>query len=125
MYVRTKIVKGHTYYQIVEGIRDSDKVRQRVVLSLGRGVPILRADDIVEGADLPAMLGLARRRLAGMREQRRFAATCVGTSKARERRLARLDGQIGVLTRKAEVLASIIKKGLLGTREELAEPEAG
>src|SRR5262249_5810833 len=28
--------RGHTYYQVVEGVRDFHKVRQRVVASLGR-----------------------------------------------------------------------------------------
>jgi hypothetical protein len=125
MYVRTKTVKGHTYYQIVEGVRDGEKVRQRVVLALGRGVPILGDDDIAEGVDLPAMLGLARRRLAGMRGQCRFVAERVGTSKARERRLARLDREIAALTRKVEILAGIIEKGLLSAREAMAQPAVG
>jgi hypothetical protein len=33
MYVRSKVVKGQTYYQIVEEVRDGDKVRQRVVIA--------------------------------------------------------------------------------------------
>jgi hypothetical protein len=35
MYVRTKIAKGHTYYQIVEGRREEGRVRQHVLCSLG------------------------------------------------------------------------------------------
>ena len=35
MYVRSKIVKGRTYYQIVEGVRFGSAVRQKVVMSLG------------------------------------------------------------------------------------------
>jgi hypothetical protein len=124
MYARTKVAKGHTYYQIVEGVRDGDKVRQRVILALGRGVPTIHlgCDSITEDLDPPAMLGFMRRRLAGMRQRRRFAAECVGTSKTRERRLAGLDRQIAALTRKVEILAGIIKNGLLSTREAMAQP---
>src|SRR5262249_47572950 len=36
MYVRSKVVKGETYFQIVEGVRHGQRVRQRLVLALGR-----------------------------------------------------------------------------------------
>jgi hypothetical protein len=36
VYVRSKIAKGETYYQIVEGVREGPRVRQRVVIALGR-----------------------------------------------------------------------------------------
>jgi hypothetical protein len=29
MYVRGLVVKGHTYFRIVEGVREGPKVRQR------------------------------------------------------------------------------------------------
>jgi hypothetical protein len=35
VFIRSKVVKGHTYYQIVEGVRTGPKVRQRIVLALG------------------------------------------------------------------------------------------
>jgi hypothetical protein len=38
MFIRSKVVKGHTYYQMVRGDRDPEtgKVRQTIVLALGR-----------------------------------------------------------------------------------------
>jgi hypothetical protein len=36
MYVRRRVVKGNVYFQIVEGVREGPRVRQRIVLSLGR-----------------------------------------------------------------------------------------
>lgn len=35
MYIRKKVAKGHTYWQIVEGRREGGKVRQHVLCSLG------------------------------------------------------------------------------------------
>src|SRR3954447_13846248 len=46
MFVRSKVVKGHTYYQLVEGYRDgSGRVRHRTVASLGREPTIRDALD--------------------------------------------------------------------------------
>lgn len=36
MYFRKKTSKGHTYLQIVEGIRENGKVKQRIIATLGR-----------------------------------------------------------------------------------------
>jgi hypothetical protein len=36
MFVRRRMVRGIAYYQIVEGIRTGTRVRQRIVLALGR-----------------------------------------------------------------------------------------
>jgi hypothetical protein len=35
MYIRSKVSKGHTYYQIVDGVRVGAKVVQRVLIPLG------------------------------------------------------------------------------------------
>ncbi len=35
-YIRRKQVKGNTYYQLVESYRDGGKVRQRLIMHLGR-----------------------------------------------------------------------------------------
>lgn len=35
-YIRTKLVKGIAYYYLVEGVREGGKVRQRVLLYLGK-----------------------------------------------------------------------------------------
>ena len=46
MFVRSKVVKGHTYYQLVEGYRDgAGKVRHRTVMSLGRSPTVRDALD--------------------------------------------------------------------------------
>ena len=36
MYVRHKVIKGHTYYYLVRGERQGGKVRQKVVRYLGK-----------------------------------------------------------------------------------------
>jgi hypothetical protein len=36
MFIRTKVAKGFTYYQVVRSERDGAKVRQVLVVSLGR-----------------------------------------------------------------------------------------
>ena len=36
VFVRSKVVKGHTYHQVVQGYREGAKVRHRTVVSLGR-----------------------------------------------------------------------------------------
>lgn len=42
-FVRTKTIKGNTYYYLVEGVRDGAKVRQRVLLYLGRYASVQEA----------------------------------------------------------------------------------
>ena len=36
MFVRSKVVKGHTYHQVVQGYREGGKARHRNIISLGR-----------------------------------------------------------------------------------------
>jgi hypothetical protein len=36
MFIRSKVVNGHTYYAIVESYRDGARIRHRQVLPLGR-----------------------------------------------------------------------------------------
>jgi hypothetical protein len=36
VYIRRKVIKGHTYYYLVEGRRDGKKVKQRVIRYLGK-----------------------------------------------------------------------------------------
>jgi hypothetical protein len=38
VFIRKKIVKGREYYQVVESVRQGDKVRQRLIVALG-GTP--------------------------------------------------------------------------------------
>jgi hypothetical protein len=35
VYIRSKVARGKTYYQIVEGVRSGRQVRQRIVIALG------------------------------------------------------------------------------------------
>lgn len=42
MYLRTKEVRGNKYYYLVKGVREGEKVRQKVVKYLGREIPSLR-----------------------------------------------------------------------------------
>ena len=39
VYVRSKQVKGHTYYYLVRSVREGDKVRQEMVQYLGSKKP--------------------------------------------------------------------------------------
>jgi hypothetical protein len=129
MFVRTKIAKGHTYYQIVEGFREGDRVRQRVVVALGRGVPVrrfvgLKSDGNVHlrktAEERPPTLEYAlfamKSELRSLRHRRNYKAMprgYVSTSKTLNRQNERLDRQIDELTARAETLADIIKKGLV------------
>jgi hypothetical protein len=72
--VRSKVAKGRTYYQIVRGKRERTRVRQRVVLALGRT------------PDPAVALEEMRRKLAGLRE-----------AGALRRRIERLEARIGDL----------------------------
>jgi len=38
-FIRTKKVKGHTYYYLVESYREGGKVKQRVIRYLGKNKP--------------------------------------------------------------------------------------
>lgn len=48
MFIRTKRVKGYTYLQVVENLREGRKTRQRVVATLGR-LDRLQAEGDIEG----------------------------------------------------------------------------
>ena len=100
MYVRSMVVKGRTYYQIVEGVRDGAKVRQRVVLALGRSPDPRRA------------LKQWERRLKSLQKQR--ALWTPGVSKTTDRRIERLDAQIGELKTKVFKLGALINSKLIG-----------
>ena len=65
MYVRSKVVKEATYYQVVEGFRDetSGRVRHRNVISLGRCASI---EDAI--ANTRRVEARVRRRLAKLPE---------------------------------------------------------
>jgi hypothetical protein len=99
MYIRTKVAKGQTYYQLVEGRREGGKVRQRIVAALGRSPTI-------EGsiADLKRALTRLRRK----RSRLDFPTSC---SKVHAARLARLDANIAERAARVELLSGILKQG--------------
>ena len=104
MFIRSKIAKGYTYYQIVEGVRDGERVRQRIVMSLGTT------------PDPAAALKNMRRELARLRRERNFWP--IGyrpESQTRARRLERLDVRIAEMEARVETLARIIKSKSIGT----------
>jgi hypothetical protein len=104
VYIRSKIAKGRTYYQIVEGARDGPKVRQRIVVALG------------PTPDPAEALKEMRRGLRLLRTRRgRWPRDYKPESKTLARRLERLDVQIGELESRIETLAGIIRKRLIGT----------
>ena len=97
VYVRSKIVKGTAYYQIVEGRREGGRVRQRVVLALGRT------------PDPEAALKGMKRTLARLRRDQPYVS-----SPRRER----LDASIAELETKCGMLHGFIKDGLVGTTSD-------
>jgi hypothetical protein len=103
MYVRTKVSKGSTYYQIVEGRREDGKVRQHVLCSMG------------QSSDPAAVLKLRRRRLAQYRRQLArwdefLPAGHEGESAADRRRRAQLVRGIEKLTRDVAALTRFLEQ---------------
>jgi hypothetical protein len=105
MYVRSKITKGRTYYQIVAGVRDGERVRQQIVLTLGRTADPRKALEEWKG------------RLKSLQTERdRWTP---GVSKTTDRRIERLNDRIGKLKVKVEELDALIKVKLIGTTEKV------
>jgi hypothetical protein len=104
MFIRSKVVKGFTYYFVVEGRRVEGKVRQRTLVSLGRH------------ATLPEALEAARRELTHRRRERSKLAI-PNPPKAIANRLAVIDRRMAVLTERIEIMRTLRKSKLLGTRE--------
>jgi hypothetical protein len=110
VYIRSKTAKGHTYYQIVEGVRDGERVRQRVVVALG------------STPDPRAALKNIRRELARLeRERGRWPRGYKPESRTRARRLERLDARIAELAARIETLAGLIKNKSIGTTPKRQE----
>jgi len=104
VYIRCKIAKGKTYYQIVKGVRDGPRVRQRIVVSLGTS------------PDPATALDGMRRELKRLRRERKsWLRGHEPVTKTLARRRERLDAWIGDLESKIETLAGIVKSGLIGT----------
>jgi hypothetical protein len=107
MYVRSVVAKGHTYYRIVEGVREGPKVRQRIVLSLGRESDPRRA------------LKQWKRSLDQLQRERARWPSETETSKTTARRIERLDAQISDLKTRIFELTSLIKVKLIGTTNKV------
>lgn len=43
MYIRSKVVKGAEYFQVVQGVREGGRVRHRTLVSLGRHPTVAEA----------------------------------------------------------------------------------
>lgn len=96
MFVRSKVVKGHTYYQAVQGYRDeSGLVRHRTVASLGR-------EPTLEGA-----IKAEQRRLAGIRRTRSRYRGTMHTATLRAK-VELLERQLAAATAKVELLRAIL-----------------
>lgn len=103
MYIRSKTAKGHTYYQIVEGVRTGDRVRQRIVLALG------------PSPDPREALKLWRRELGRLQRERGRWTPWDGMPKATAKRIERLEARIEVLAGRIETLAGLTKNKSIGT----------
>ena len=92
MYVRAKVVKGETYYQVVEGYRDeAGRVRHRNIISLGRKEEM---DWAIE--ECVSWIRRDQRRLRILEEQFRHADSMPGWAQRETARLrARLTRQKG------------------------------
>ena len=109
MYVRSMVVKGATYYQIVEGKRDGDRVRQRVVLALGR-----TPDPRVALKEWRRELRSLERR-QGQLIFRRMWELGRSPTPADSPDIARLSVRREKLQAKIETLAGLIKSKSIGT----------
>ena len=100
MFIRTKVVKGFTYYQVVRAERDGARVRQVIVAALGR-------NPTVEAALKAEKRSLARlRRDRGRWPEAIDPAALPKTSAAR---LARLDERIEKSSERIDLLTSVQK----------------
>jgi hypothetical protein len=85
VFIRTKTVKGSTYFQVVRADRDGDRVRQTVLASLGQNPTV------------EAAIKAERRSLARLRRERGLWPGTVESAthgKTLAARLARLDARI-------------------------------
>ncbi len=98
MYIRTKAARGHTYYQVVEGVRDGAHVYQRVVVALGT-----TPKPAIALANMKAALADLRRK------RRQWPKDHVSESMAINVKIKRLDARVGELQARVETLSKIIK----------------
>jgi hypothetical protein len=108
MYIRTKVAKGKSYYQIVEGRREGGKVRQRVLCSLG---PDNDPAGVLERRRL--QLAQHRRELAHL--DRIHPPGDASEPALVARRRAQLRRWIGGLPRDIAAITRFIEQGNVGT----------
>jgi hypothetical protein len=111
MFIRTKVAKGHTYYQIVECVRDGDKIRQRVVASLGPGVCGEHGMEAPKPAHVLKEMSWQLRRVR--RQRNKWPANYKADLKGLAKRLKRWDREIERLQQRVDVLTAVIKSGKL------------
>ncbi len=102
MYVRSKVAKGHKYFQIVEGKRDGDQVRQTLVVALGT------TDDPAK-ALTEMKVELARIR----GERKRYPTDTTTLGKVKTVEAQRLDRMAAAIESRVKILDSIIRNGAL------------
>lgn len=103
MYVRSKVARGKTYYQIMEEVGDGERVRQRIVLALGRT------------PDPRVALKQWRRGLESLRRKRAILVPLSGTSKTAVRIIGSVDARIAETEAKIKTLTEIINNKSVGT----------
>ncbi len=113
MYIRRKVVKGQTYYQLVEGFRDGGKVRHKTLASLGTASTLAEAR-----ADLKRQVARLRRRLQRVAPG---AALIPGFA----RKAAALRAQLDTLTQRAARLEALERGGKRGRGGSAAPAAAG
>jgi hypothetical protein len=102
MFVRAKITKGRTYYQLVTAKRDGEKIGQHIVVALGTT------------PDAAEALKRTKRNLAQTRLYRnQYPQDYEAMSKMLARQLVRWDVQIALLAQRVEKLTELIQTGAL------------
>ena len=104
VYIRSKVARGKTYYQIVEGVRSGPEVRQRIVMAAG-------ADSRPGRCSWKYM----KHDLSLLRTQRKHQRGVASRSITLARKLERLDVRIRELESKIETLSKILRSRPIST----------
>jgi hypothetical protein len=114
VYVRSKVARGATYYQIVQATREGGRVRQRVVVALGKT------------SDPAAALEEMRRELDALKGAHPRRRWWSGRGKRRGEKRSRLERRIRVLSRILEEGSLEVTRGRSRARDrQAAIHEAG
>jgi hypothetical protein len=104
MFIKRTMAKGHVYYQIIEGYREGERVRHRVLVSLGS------TDNLAE-----ALENMKAELTALKQERGQWPARGLPEGKLAAARVRRLDGAIARLESRVRTLRGIIQSGELGS----------